>query len=1005
MVCAVGALLFKYRLEDARAFSMDTVREYVGIDFSFDDLRTEGLRTLEVTGLRLSFPLPGLGKGTLNITMLQLRLSPAELLRGRVAVGEADIQGARLLLELDPVEKHVENAAPVGTLLTKLPHLVLKGTECVVEIRSGTLQYPVMVRDLAFLLANQPGEASLSGNIRASLAYEEANADIALQGKYLTGGGFDVNLAVDGLTQDGLTPFINLPKGVKGAMRCTVHAWGAPEQQVTADVLVDAEGVTYPGLPVPVENSDASINGLAQWNAGESVLVIRDCKAQTSLAEVILGGTFDLRKKPAQMELTAAITGLAVEDLVPKLLPESLNAAGKLKVALPENMEVHLAASGPVDKPDLSARLLIPRAEIAFAPANKKLPGGNLVLTQGDFLLNDFSGLPAGSATLSGGKVTSKTYGMEAEDVLGTLVLDGSRISISPLTAMISGERFAGTVSYELPEGLLTFDLDGRLVDIEKTPFHNPARLLWIEGDIGFRIGGTWSRGGSLKINAAADVTRGMVAYEWWLRKPAGVGATIQSLDVTMTPGKKMEITGEACIEDTHLRGAFTFHPHKGKWVNEHIRLDIPHLEVNSAGKCIYIPYTATGGSCKEGFYEWKAAGKQPGDNISTLGGVFDYVSFLADGGTTPLTCQDAQVSVILTNIKDGERSAELTVHAREAHVPPFSETWLLPMGSTDPEHADTYTLKNLEQNPDSDKEGPRPWVYKLSADTITAPPWEGRNFVAEVYSNEKETGFNFYRAEVGAGKIEGTYLQEKADNVVHLKGSWESIPVAYIIRHLELPEILEGDASGSISYVMDQDDPRTTLRAEGQFNVGNGHFLADALRNTFKHALSDSLADLHPGALQFDTVSSDVRIEGDHIYTDNLMIQSTGMTIKGNGVWVMEGDMDYRIDIAVHPDMADQIPILRDSFNVEGFRMTQKDIELGFHITGPTFSPTGELAGLPPMGVTLVSGAAEMTGEAMKLLDTPRQMFLSIFRIGGSILGATKTQQQELKRQRGQKR
>ena len=114
---------------------------------------------------------------------------------------------------------------------------------------------------------------------------------------------------------------------------------------------------------------------------------------------------------------------------------------------------------------------------------------------------------------------------------------------------------------------------------------------------------------------------------------------------------------------------------------------------------------------------------------------------------------------------------------------------------------------------------------------------------------------------------------------------------------------------------------------------------------------------------------------------------------------------MDYRIDIAVRPDMADQIPILRDSFNVEGFRMTQKDIELGFHITGPTFSPTGELAGLPPMGVTLVSGAAEMTGEAMKLLDTPRQMFLSIFRIGGSILGATKTQQQELKRQRGQKR
>ena len=170
------------------------------------------------------------------------------------------------------------------------------------------------------------------------------------------------------------------------------------------------------------------------------------------------------------------------------------------------------------------------------------------------------------------------------------------------------------------------------------------------------------------------------------------------------------------------ISGGFTFHPHKGKWVNEHIRLDIPHLEVNSAGKCIYIPYTATGGSCKEGFYEWKAAGKQPGDNISTLGGVFDYVSFLADGGTTPLTCQDAQVSVILTNIKDGERSAELTVHAREAHVPPFSETWLLPMGSTDA----ACRHRQARQNPTVTSCA---WVYKLSADTFRTA-WEGRNFV-----------------------------------------------------------------------------------------------------------------------------------------------------------------------------------------------------------------------------------------------------------------------------------
>jgi len=105
IVCATGVLLLKYRLEDARAFSMNTVREYIGIDFTFEDLQTQGLRTLDVTGLQMSLPLPGLGRGTLNVAALRLRLSLPELLQGRVAVGEVDIRGARLLLELEPVEK------------------------------------------------------------------------------------------------------------------------------------------------------------------------------------------------------------------------------------------------------------------------------------------------------------------------------------------------------------------------------------------------------------------------------------------------------------------------------------------------------------------------------------------------------------------------------------------------------------------------------------------------------------------------------------------------------------------------------------------------------------------------------------------------------------------------------------------------------------------------------------------------------------------------------------
>ena len=274
-------------------------------------------------------------------------------------------------------------------------------------------------------------------------------------------------------------------------------------------------------------------------------------------------------------------------------------------------------------------------------------------------------------------------------------------------------------------------------------------------------------------------------------------------------------------------------------------------------------------------------------------------------------------------------------------------------------------------------------------------PPWEGSNFAAAVYSNDKETGFKFYRANVGNGHLEGTYLHEKQDNVMHLDATWDSIPSTYLIQHLELPEVLAGDISGNIAYVVDHDDPRTTMRADGKFTVVKGHFIPEKLAFMLADTLGSSFITLHPDALKFNEVSSTVNIEGDRINTTGLVIDSEGMRITGDGVWVMEGDLDYQINVAITPDMAEQIPLLMDYFNVQGFRMTQQNIELGFHLTGPTFSPSGQLAGLPPIGVTIVSGAAEMTGEAFKLLDTPRQMFMSIFRAGGGILGATRTQQQ----------
>lgn len=1012
ILCAVGALFLKYRLEHARVFSINALSGRAGIEFRFDSLSTEGVRTLHVKGLHASAPLPGGGKASLEADAVQVHLSLPDMLRGRFAVGEASIQGGRLLLEqvqLSGKGRTRKDPGSPGVQLPsfKWPSFSISGSDCLVELRSVALRQPVTVDGLSFKLSNQSEGNLLTGDVQARVSYEGGSADVVLSGRYRQQESIDADLEISGVNAAGIRSIVPLPEGIDGSARCAIHAWGNPDRQMLADVEVEISGMDYPGLPVPVENVDMAVKGSLRWDAPSNTVTVLACDAQSPLAKVALDGTVDLGQDPPVADLKAVIAGLPVDTLLDRQLPEAVRKLGDLEITLPQDPKISLDVKGPLRAPVLAAHVLAPGIEVVFKPADKKLPKGNLTLANAEFTWEKSAGLPAGTANITNGSVVSAAYGVEAGQIMGAIALDATGISVQPLTAVVSGKALSGAVRYEFADGTLTADLTGTLTAIEKTPLHHVTKDLWIGGDIGFDVHALYARGGRLDLKGSADVTRGMVAFEWWLRKPVGVGAAIEELNLTIVPGKTLEVTGEAFIEDTRLLALFQYVRRQDKWRSKHIRLDIPQLEVNSAGKCINIPYTATGGVCKDGFYESNSTGKNLEDKVDTLGGVFDRVSFLPDNGASPLTCRDAKVSVTLSNIHSETRTAELVVHAAEAEVPPFGETWLLPLGSDDPEYTDELGLKYFEEEAaeksksaskagDGTSDDARVWTFKLSGDTITAPPWEGRNFTAELLIDKGKTEFRSCRAEVGNGHVEGSYVHEKASNMATLKATGESVPAKYVIRHLALPEILEGNITGNVSYTLDQDDPRTTMRSEGSFTIKEGHFLADPLRETFKHAFSDTFAALHPAALQFETATSDVRIEGDHIYTDNLVIQLPGMKITGDGVWVMEGDMDYNVNIAVTPDMAEQLPILRDSFNVEGFRMTQRDIELGFHITGPTSGPTGELAGLPPVGVTLVSGAAEMTGEAMKLLDTPRQMLFSIFRIGGGILGATRTQQQQ---------
>jgi hypothetical protein len=82
----------------------------------------------------------------------------------------------------------------------------------------------------------------------------------------------------------------------------------------------------------------------------------------------------------------------------------------------------------------------------------------------------------------------------------------------------------------------------------------------------------------------------------------------------------------------------------------------------------------------------------------------------------------------------------------------------------------------------------------------------------------------------------------------------------------------------------------------------------------------------------------------------------------------------------------------LRDSLNIQGYRLSQQDIHLPFQVTGPTISPVSELKDTPPARVTLMAGALEVTAEAINVLDAPRKILVDLLKTAGGLMGARKS-------------
>jgi hypothetical protein len=275
----------------------------------------------------------------------------------------------------------------------------------------------------------------------------------------------------------------------------------------------------------------------------------------------------------------------------------------------------------------------------------------------------------------------------------------------------------------------------------------------------------------------------------------------------------------------------------------------------------------------------------------------------------------------------------------------------------------------------------------ELAGDDVRVDHWKGTGFIGKAYVEGTEAGLSAFQAKLdGGGKVNGAYRRFRQDHRTELTFKWDGIKADYLARQLGYGEVLTGATSGELAYTVDSDDPGT-LKGAGKVDITDGQMSADYVLSKLEGKLQDNITSL-PVSMKFKRFKTDIEMAGDLITTNKLALESNGINVTGDGKFYLRGDVDYSLKVSLTPDVAEKIPVLRDNMNVQGMRLAGQNVELAFNVKGPLFNPKAELASLPPVPVTVMSSALEVTSDAMKVLYIPRKILVDLLKIGGGIVG-----------------
>ncbi len=973
MLFAAGALVVKYKLEGLRAVVQQEVESRTGAKLQVGAVVVNGLRGLRVDDAAFTFEPEGGPVIQCAAPAIYIHINITDLLYGQISIERVETDHATIRVgrraDRPWFAAPKDSQAHESKLLSEAAFRIV-GHECSLEVLNVVGDTRIEVADFGFDVSRLIGSPDITARLTGKIGPSAGN-DVKVDLRYASMEDFTLSVRSGSISAEEVNVFLPAPQQFikTGTASPNLRVAGYPEGILVVALDAPFEEVTVRGQPDFIRPLRGMVRGMASYDAARHVLTLTTAKAESDqLAGRVEGSvTFDAEGPVFDLRLDA--TRLPVAEALSYVLKGRADAYGTYDFTPQEPYQIYATLRGKADAPEIAFHGSAGGGQFEFKGNDASMPQVSLQLGGITLAWSSDTPVPAGSFTVSDGTLTHAATGLKAEKVSGALTVENNRITIDPLNAELTGNPFVGSLHYDMETNRMEVKASGVVSGLEKAPVSGVLKEASLKGSAAVHCSAVRDAGRYI-VDADVDATQAEIAYPPMFVKPLGVGADLKKIHIEAVPNRALTAQAEASVAGSHCTVEAKASASGGKWQLDSITGTADPLDVDGLGKCLHIPYKVTGGSGRNTTFEWQriAEGTRPWRLKAAT--TFDALSLFPEGGQKAMACEGVRMEVGLEGGPHGQGT--LSIHAKKGDMPAIRDKWFASSDSDDKKPSDEGTM----------------WTFDLAGDDVETFPWHGTNFKGTAHVGPRDSGLDTLAADLpGGGHVEGTYLSYKEDNTYELKLRWTSAPAVWLLDQLEYAHVLNGMSSGEIRYTMDRDDPSNTLKGEGKFEVNDGQFSADFILSQLQGNLESKISGL-PSSLKFKQLKSDLQMDRDVIHTPHLELISEGLHVTGDGQFVLHGDLDYDLKVAVSPGLAEKIPALRDNFNLQGLRLAQQDIELAFKLKGPVFNPQSELEGLPPVGITLVSSALEVTSDAMRVIDIPRKVLSDLIRIGGGIVG-----------------